>query len=87
LAGVVAIRGRTHLHHLFVSEEFQRRGLAKALWSYVKTVYEWPPASAATTVNATPLARPFYESVGFRAAGPRVELKGIAFIPMKLTQW
>jgi len=86
LAGVVAVRGKTHLYHLFVDEAFQRRGLAKALWSYVKAEYEWPCASVATTVNSTPFALPFYEAVGFRTTGPRVETNGIAFIPMKLSR-
>ncbi|MGJ3699603.1 GNAT family N-acetyltransferase [Variovorax sp. AFSI2.2] len=34
----------------------------------------------------TQFAVPFHESFGFHATGPRVETKGIAFIPMKLAQ-
>lgn len=86
LAGVVAVRHGTHLFHLFVREAFQRRGVARALWSHVKGVYGWPSASVMTTVNSTPFALSFYERVGFRAAGPRAETNGIAFIPMQLAQ-
>jgi len=85
LMGVVAVRRKAHLFHLFVSEEFQRRGVARALWSHVKQAYGWPCASVPTTVNSTPYALAFYEHVGFRASGPRVETNGIAFIPMQLT--
>ncbi|WP_233168099.1 GNAT family N-acetyltransferase [Xylophilus sp. ASV27] len=84
LAGVVAVRRGTHLFHLFVDPAFQRRGVARALWTHVATAQGWRGASAAVTVNSTPFAQPFYESVGFRAAGPRVETNGIAFIPMRL---
>ncbi|MBS0343877.1 MAG: GNAT family N-acetyltransferase [Proteobacteria bacterium] len=86
MAGVVAVRHTTHLFHLFVGHAFQRRGVARALWSHVKAVYEWPSASAPTTVNSTPFALSFYERIGFQATGPRVETNGIAFIPMQLAQ-
>lgn len=36
------------------------------------------------TVNSTPYAQPVYERFGFVATGPRVETKGIAFVPMHL---
>jgi GNAT superfamily N-acetyltransferase len=85
LMGVVAVRRKTHLFHLFVGEEFQRRGVAKALWFHAKEACGWPCASMPTTVNSTPYALPFYEHLGFRASGPRVETNGIAFIPMQLT--
>lgn len=86
LVGVVAVRHRTHLFHLFVGQEFQRMGVAKLLWSYVEEVYKWRSSSALTTVNATLFAVPFYESVGFRASGPQVQTNGVAFIPMQLVK-
>jgi hypothetical protein len=36
------------------------------------------------TVNSTPYAMPVYERFGFKATGPRVETRGIAFVPMEL---
>ena len=36
LAGVIAVRDTTHVHHLFVAPEFQRKGLAGKLWARAK---------------------------------------------------
>lgn len=86
IAGVVAVRARTHLFHLFVAEPVRRRGLAKALWLHAKSLHEQASVPEAMTVNATPFALPFYEHVGFRATGPRVETRGIAFVLMVWVQ-
>lgn len=86
LMGVVAVRHGAHLFHLFVGQPFQRGGVARALWSHVKEVYEWHSASVPTTVNSTLFAQAFYERMGFRAVGARVEKNGIAFVPMQLAQ-
>lgn len=86
LMGVVAVRHGRHLFHLFVGHPFQRGGVARALWSHVKEVYEWPSASMPTTVNSTPFAQAFYERMGFHAVGARLEKNGIAFVPMQLAQ-
>lgn len=82
LAGVVAVRDGSHLHHLFVEESFQRRGLSRQLWNHARTaVSEANPGFF--TVNSTPYAQPVYERFGFVATGPRVETKGISFVPMR----
>ncbi|WP_312834687.1 GNAT family N-acetyltransferase [Comamonas sp.] len=86
LMGVVAVRQGTHLFHLFVGQPFQRGGVARALWSCVKDIYEWPTATSPTTVNSTPFAVPFYERMGFCEVGARVEKNGVAFVPMQLAQ-
>ncbi|MDA8447409.1 GNAT family N-acetyltransferase [Paracidovorax valerianellae] len=86
LIGVVAVRNRMHLFHLFVDQPFQRGGVARALWAHVKEVYGWPSASGPTTVNSTPFAQAFYERMGFHAVGARLEKNGIAFVPMQLAQ-
>ncbi|MDH4451352.1 MAG: GNAT family N-acetyltransferase [Rhodoferax sp.] len=82
LAGVVAVRDSTHLYHLFVDESFQRRGLSRQLWDHARAaVGEANPGYF--TVNSTPYAQPVYARFGFVATGPRVETKGIAFVPMR----
>ena len=81
IVGVVAIRDRTHLYHLFVAADQQRRGLASELWRHARAAID-APNDRPFTVNATPIAVPVYERFGFVAAGPRVEKDGIAFIPM-----
>lgn len=82
LAGVVAIRDRSHLYHLFVAAEFQKRGLARTLWNHAKQAALLAGSARIFTVNSTPHAEPVYERFGFQATGPRVEANGIAFIPM-----
>lgn len=83
LAGVVAVRDGSHLYHLFVDPRFQGRGWSRRLWDHARTaVAALNPGYF--TVNATPYAAPIYERFGFVATGPRVETKGIAFIPMRL---
>lgn len=79
VAGVIVVRGDSHLFHLFVAEPFQGQGGARALWRHV--LPHMPPG-ARVTVNATPFAHGFYERMGFVATGPAVQTAGIAFIPM-----
>ncbi len=82
LAGVVAVRDASHLYHLFVDASFQRRGFSRLLWGHARAaVGEANPGYF--TVNSTPYAQPVYERFGFVATGPRVETKGIAFVPMR----
>ncbi|AOY90965.1 hypothetical protein BKK79_03405 [Cupriavidus sp. USMAA2-4] len=84
LAGVVAMRGTTHLYHLFVAPAFQGRGLSRLLWEHAKADAMVAGNREAFTVNSTPYAVPVYERFGFRVTGARVERDGIAFVPMAL---
>jgi GNAT superfamily N-acetyltransferase len=84
LAGVVAVRDHSHLYHLFVDAKFQGRGVARALWLHARAGAEAAGNPGDFTVNSTPVAVPVYEQLGFRAVGPRVEMKGIAYVPMRL---
>ncbi len=81
LAGVVAVRGGTHLYHLFVAERFHRRGVATRLWERARREAGSPPRF---TVNASRSAVAVYERWGFTATGPEVVQDGIAFRPMEL---
>ncbi|HEX6368143.1 MAG TPA: GNAT family N-acetyltransferase [Longimicrobium sp.] len=84
LAGVVAIRGGTHLFHLFVSPAFQRRGLSRRLWETALKAAMQAGDPAELTVNSSLYAIPVYEHFGFRPTGPREEKHGVAWVPMKL---
>ncbi|MEO6626612.1 MAG: GNAT family N-acetyltransferase [Burkholderiaceae bacterium] len=83
LAGVVAIRNGTHLHHLFVQPQWQRRGLGRRLWAHARQSLVNVHAGA-LTVNSSANAVPVYQAFGFQESGPRVEEHGVAFIPMRL---
>ena len=84
LAGVIAIREKKHLFHLFVAPKFQRRGIALKLWQEAKEAAISSGNVDGFTVNSTPYAVPIYKRFGFSTTGPRIEKNGIAFVPMQL---
>ena len=81
IVGVASLRDGTHLFHLFVATSHQHRGIARRLWDALKC--EAPGHVAHFTVNSSPNAVSVYERFGFSCTGPRTELNGIAFFPMK----
>lgn len=84
LAGVVAVRDRQHLFHLFVDTAFQRRGCAALLWAHAQRRARAPGNTGGFTVNSTLYAVPVYQRLGFVATGPEVQTRGIAYVPMRL---
>src|SRR5687768_13193889 len=84
LAGVIAIRDQTHIFHLFVATEFQRQGLARALWIRVQRMLSADASSVDFTVNSTLAAAPVYTRLGFEQVKPEVHEHGIAYVPMRL---
>jgi GNAT superfamily N-acetyltransferase len=81
LAGAAALRESRHVFHLFVSPAFQRQRLGRQLWRALQQ--GGASASEAITVNSALNAVPVYERFGFAATGPKVEMNGIAFVPMR----
>lgn len=84
LAGVVALRDRSHLHHLFVARAFQGRGMARAMWQAAMRQAVSAGNPGCFTVNASLNAVPVYARLGFVASGLPASLNGIAFQPMQL---
>ena len=84
LAAVVAMRDNSHLYHLFVAAPFQRRGHARTLWELVRDEAHARGNPGVFTVNSSIFAVPMYESFGFRSAGERQAVNGLAFLPMVL---
>lgn len=89
LLGVVAFKGASHLYHLFVAEQAQQRGLARALWQHAlnqmcqQAVADGAPLDC-ITVNASLHAEHFYRRLGFTPlSGPR-ERMGVVDVPMQL---
>lgn len=81
LAGAAALRNGNHIFHLFVAPSYQGKGLSRCLWNTLK--HKINKRVEEITVNSTPYAVPIYERFGFRVTGPKVEMNGIAFVPMK----
>lgn len=84
LAGVIAVRDTTHVHHLFVASEFHRNGVAAKLWGRAKANALASGNKEGFSVRSSEFAVPVYERFGFRVIGARAEKEGIMFIPMKL---
>jgi GNAT superfamily N-acetyltransferase len=81
LAGVVAMRGNSHLYLLFVGKSWHRRGLARRLWRVARQAA--PAEVERFTVNASRFAVPAYERLGFRSVGPALERSGVRAQPME----
>ncbi|MGX2039631.1 GNAT family N-acetyltransferase [Methylocaldum sp. MU1018] len=84
LAGVIAIRDNRHLYHLFVSERFQGRGLARRLWEVAKAARLRAGNPGVFTVNSSRYAVGVYEKFGFVRQSEAIDVSGVICIPMKL---
>lgn len=84
LLGVVAMKGRNHLYHLFVAERGQGRGLAKQLWLYAQAQCTARDAPDEFTVNASLYAAAMYRHFGFHAEQEPRERMGVVDVPMRL---
>lgn len=83
LCGVVAIRDKTHLYHLFVKPEFQGHQMGRKLWVFAKEkILENTNNNLVITVNSSLNAIPVYEKFGFKKIGNVVEKNGLAFQSM-----
>ncbi len=82
ILGYISIKGDGHLYHLFVREEFQGQGIAKALWDHVLDRH----TSDLDSVRSSIYAVPVYTRFGFKESGPSLSKDGIAFQPMKFTR-
>lgn len=54
------------------------------VWKHARAEAQAAGNPGGFSVNSTPVAVPVYERFGFQAAGPRVEMNGIAYVPMRL---
>jgi ribosomal protein S18 acetylase RimI-like enzyme len=61
IVGYISIKDNKHLYHLFVDEKYQKQGIAKKLWEFVKENIEFETM----TTNASLSAINVYESFGF----------------------
>jgi GNAT superfamily N-acetyltransferase len=58
LAGVIALRDKTHVYRLFVARNFQRQGLARELWRRARQALGPVDQAMNFTVNSSPMAVP-----------------------------
>ncbi len=80
--GVVGVRRKTHLYHLFVDRAAQGTGIGSALFRHAQNEL----GDTIKTVNASINAVRFYEKLGFTADGEEMRKDGLAFLPMSIKQ-
>lgn len=78
LIGVLAMREH-HISLFFVDERFQRRGVGKSLFEFVKN----QSGQKHFTVNSSPFAVGFYIELGFKPLSAELCKNGIKFTPMQ----
>lgn len=79
LCGVIALRDGLHLYHLFVREDAQQQGVARALWEHAKS----RSGSDRFIVNSSLPAVSVYERFGFVASGAPQSKNGLTYVPME----
>ncbi len=84
LAGVVAMRGYSHLYHLFVSRSAQNRGIGRQLWQHAAAVSRRELSLRQFTVFSSRYAEPVYRAFGFVRTGGEKTKRGVVAIPMHL---
>jgi len=84
IAGVVGIRDNSHLYHLFVAEQHQRKGIARKLWQTAMETCLSNGNPGEFTVNSSKYALDVYVRLGFVAQSGPVVKNGVVYIPMKL---
>jgi ribosomal protein S18 acetylase RimI-like enzyme len=85
LVGVLGTRDSHRLLHFFVAGPYQRRGIARALWSRARSdLMGAANGELRLLVNSSIYAIPVYEKFGFKACGPPIEGTGVTYVPMEL---
>jgi GNAT superfamily N-acetyltransferase len=81
MVGYVSIRGGNYLHHLFVHEEYQGKGLGRQLWNTIRGLCPSEEYLLRSSMHAVPV----FEKFGFEESGDVSEKEGIQFQPMSLS--
>jgi len=81
IVGVIGYRDNSHINLLFVLEEYQYNGIAKALFNLVLQNCK-DANTKRITVNSSPYAHNVYLKFGFIDDGQMLEVDGIKFYPM-----
>lgn len=80
LRGVIATNdNRKHICCFFVSAVYQKQGIGKQLWEYLKG----NSSNGEFTVNSSPFAVPVYHKLGFVDTNTEQLTDGIRYTPMK----
>lgn len=86
LIGFIGVRDNSHLYHLFVADDAQRKGVGRQLWKVAKAACDAFGNPGRFTVNSSNNAVKFYESLGFVRSAPQQERDGVLYNPMCLVE-
>ncbi|WP_204378398.1 GNAT family N-acetyltransferase [Agaribacterium haliotis] len=78
--GISLLKKPNHLHHLFVSEEFQGNGISRILWQHVQQHVKCDSFTLRSSIYAVPV----YKKFGFTESAAVQTKGGISFQPMEL---
>ncbi|QYF93360.1 GNAT family N-acetyltransferase [Massilia sp. PAMC28688] len=86
LAGFIALRGNSHVYHMFVDKVHHGKGVARALWEHARRQARERGNRGVFTVNASNYAVAVYGRLGFVRTAPTQCKNGIFFNPMQLDE-
>ena len=78
VAGYLSIKDQHHIYHLFVAQDFQGQGIARALWEHALAQTQ----QTEFTVRSSLYAVPVYKRFGFRISESASSKDGLAYQPM-----
>ncbi len=85
IVGMIEIRNDNHISLFFVEEEFQGKGIGKAIFrKALKVCLSKKLDMSEMSVNSAPSSLPIYQRFGFEQTGPEQVHKGMRYIPMVL---
>ena len=85
IVGVVGVRDKSHLYHLFVADEFRGQGVARELWLVALAACRQVADTQGITVNSSKFAVEMYRRFGFVQTGPGETKNGVTSFPMRFT--
>lgn len=86
LAGVMVMKGSSHISLVYTEGEFHRHGVASLIFQrLLSDVRRVHPEVQRLTLNASPFGKPFYLKKGFVPEGEERVRRGIRTTPMVYT--
>ena len=82
LVGVVVVKPKCHLYHLFVETDFQNKGIGSQLFAKADAATLAKTKAKLSTVNSSLNVVQVYQGLGFVADGPISDTNGVRCQPM-----
>ena len=79
IVAFIALKNKCHLYHLFVSIDYQRKGVARKLWQTAISESDCNVFTVRSSINAIPV----YKKFGFVESGLPAEKDGIKYQQME----